>query len=1359
MSLDDDNVQAVNTDFAQNVVSDQSVSGRGRSHSTGSVSRPLSAVCDQESDPTHYPIAAKPCLVLRPSSSAGPRPTSTSHLKFMDSGSFQRTLCDVASCYEPSITCTSDAITSSINKSIYSKSKPSGSSSPPSTVQISSSTLGTKRRLSHIEFSDKRGSQSRSPPPSVDAIKAMNNNIINNVTNTCNGNNFNELSNTDDIISPSNSPAPPLAQAVVAALRQHHSFFRSATNTSASSSHFSPGYLSDDNAEDDDDDEDDDSDADDDEEQEVVVDEENQIGKDNNINEEFEDNDFHIHNQDCTIDLLSGKCQHQHSIEVDGESGYGASCSSSSVKLNHSSGNKRDKKRRRNRNQHRTTSIGTDTTDHLSIVGDHPSDRIFEAQNSRSVSPHLPGIASDWNKPRSDVRNGSTRHKRNRVRILDNTTAAPTTHNLQRQIAVDRPFTSVLSHNNMYQQHNINDYEILNHPLSPIHLDSSQPHSNRSSFCSNSSNRYYCCTQHTAYGGTTDFKCMYPLMDNIPSDSIGVNWISFDPSLQGINKQTDLSNACQTNRPTNCNLTTIEPLSTLSSSSEPVPPPPPTLPDNIPTTNYQSSSNMDYPSIEITETTTNIRNNDNENNISIINNGNIQSTISDNLNTVVTTKNSMKHTMSSNNSLINASCCTRSNSCIHTSNIPCTFTNHTHDHYSNSHTTYLPSQLERMQLGRRSSTISTSQSSSTTTTINNVCHHRFSSLSGQLYNHVVSGNGGNYYFCPNNSYNSHQSTNCPLVHKQNYPHHHHSNRVHSLANCDSPPESCPSFARLHYHSDNGSVHGPNGVMNPTSIGREFYDDSGLDFMSSSPPHTKLFYPRNGIDSRHSINSCMNQTQFQSANMEQRRYSLSALPFCEVNLASPVDTSRQSSLGRRRRVSLLVDGVRFVIDAELLQAHPNTMLGRMFSSQFLESRYLHDNLNNTNYPQSTSMENSPPSDRKSHTTNTTTHSSSSSSSTIHYNFQTHPPDISIAQDSNISAQVFRTILDYYLIGRMSCPPGVSVQELKEACDYFLIPFNQHTVRCENFRSFLHELSNDGAHGIFGQFLETHILSLLVKCTQLGERECHIVIVTDDETIDWDPDYPPQMPDNELNSHIIYSTQMFRFLKYIENREVAKQVLLERSLKKIRIGIEGYPTCKDRVKFRPGARPEAIYNYVQCPFLRMSWEEEENKSRHVDFQCVKSKSVSDLTTGLEQAVIDPLPPHLVHSNLNNQFRTSIPDTVVSTVSSNFETQTSNSSIIASTTATTTTTTTNTTNTTSTFNHGINSVSSNEIIESTSDTPVDIIHVTNNNDNDEEESTIYLNHNTSHLSNLSVLTSELGSNSDEPDSATPLYNASES
>lgn len=94
-------------------------------------------------------------------------------------------------------------------------------------------------------------------------------------------------------------------------------------------------------------------------------------------------------------------------------------------------------------------------------------------------------------------------------------------------------------------------------------------------------------------------------------------------------------------------------------------------------------------------------------------------------------------------------------------------------------------------------------------------------------------------------------------------------------------------------------------------------------------------------------------------------------------------------------------------------------------------------------------------------------------------------------------------------------------------------------------------------------------------------------------------------------------MYRFFKYIENRDVAKQVMKDRGLKKIRLGIEGYPTHKEKIKKRPGGRAEVIYNYVQRPFIHMSWEKEEAKSRHVDFQCVKSKSV----TNLAEATADP------------------------------------------------------------------------------------------------------------------------------------------
>jgi len=90
--------------------------------------------------------------------------------------------------------------------------------------------------------------------------------------------------------------------------------------------------------------------------------------------------------------------------------------------------------------------------------------------------------------------------------------------------------------------------------------------------------------------------------------------------------------------------------------------------------------------------------------------------------------------------------------------------------------------------------------------------------------------------------------------------------------------------------------------------------------------------------------------------------------------------------------------------------------------------------------------------------------------------------------------------------------------------------------------------------------------------------------------------------------VNSTALYRFFKYIENRDVAKQVLKDRGLKKIRLGIEGYPTSVEKVKKRPGGRAEVIYNYVQRPFIRMSWEKEEAKSRHVDFQVQTCKTDS-------------------------------------------------------------------------------------------------------------------------------------------------------
>ena len=192
--------------------------------------------------------------------------------------------------------------------------------------------------------------------------------------------------------------------------------------------------------------------------------------------------------------------------------------------------------------------------------------------------------------------------------------------------------------------------------------------------------------------------------------------------------------------------------------------------------------------------------------------------------------------------------------------------------------------------------------------------------------------------------------------------------------------------------------------------------------------------------------------------------------------------------------------------------------------------------------------------------------------------------------------------------------------------------------------LHELSNEGARCQFEVFLEDLILPLMVNSARRGDRECHIVVLLDDDVVDWDEEYPPQMGEEYSQSAFksflnksyyiiiptstksnikllaVNSTVMYRFFKYIENRDVAKQVMKERGLKKIRLGIEGYPTYKEKVKKRAGGRAEVIYNYVQRPFIHMSWEKEEAKSRHVDFQCVKSKSVTNLAEATADPVLD-------------------------------------------------------------------------------------------------------------------------------------------
>lgn len=261
--------------------------------------------------------------------------------------------------------------------------------------------------------------------------------------------------------------------------------------------------------------------------------------------------------------------------------------------------------------------------------------------------------------------------------------------------------------------------------------------------------------------------------------------------------------------------------------------------------------------------------------------------------------------------------------------------------------------------------------------------------------------------------------------------------------------------------------------------------------------------------------------------------------------------------------LVVDDTRFKVEQQIFESQSDTMLGRMFSTSMMQEHRM-----------------TKPNDHGEY-------------------------DIPV----DVSSEVFKALLQYYTERVVHCPPGVTIKELRSACDYFLIPFSFNTIKCHNLCALMHELSNDGAKQKFEKYLEDRILPVMVQEAQRGERECHIVVLLDDDFVDWDPEFPPQS--GEQYSQIIYCTELSRFFRYIENRDVAKAVLKDRGLKKIRLGIEGYPTFMITVKRRSGGRQEVIYNYVQRPFLSLSWEKEENKSRHVDFQCViKSKSITNL-----------------------------------------------------------------------------------------------------------------------------------------------------
>lgn len=125
---------------------------------------------------------------------------------------------------------------------------------------------------------------------------------------------------------------------------------------------------------------------------------------------------------------------------------------------------------------------------------------------------------------------------------------------------------------------------------------------------------------------------------------------------------------------------------------------------------------------------------------------------------------------------------------------------------------------------------------------------------------------------------------------------------------------------------------------------------------------------------------------------------------KLNIASG---SSNTNEGSQERITLIVDGSRFSIETcklllnklvetttnrlnfilALLIQHPNSLLGRMFSSG------------------------------------------------IEWQVPNERGEFEVAD--GLSSTVFRAILDFYRCGHIKCPSGVSVQELREACDYLMV----------------------------------------------------------------------------------------------------------------------------------------------------------------------------------------------------------------------------------------------------------------------------------------------------------------------------------
>jgi len=67
--------------------------------------------------------------------------------------------------------------------------------------------------------------------------------------------------------------------------------------------------------------------------------------------------------------------------------------------------------------------------------------------------------------------------------------------------------------------------------------------------------------------------------------------------------------------------------------------------------------------------------------------------------------------------------------------------------------------------------------------------------------------------------------------------------------------------------------------------------------------------------------------------------------------------------------------------------------------------------------------------------------------------------------------------------------------------------------------------------------------MLESTCLGDRQCHIIILAEDDVIDWDEDYPPQMGEEQAQGNLQYLSQLHGSCHTLSGESIVVSIWIE------------------------------------------------------------------------------------------------------------------------------------------------------------------------------------------------------------------------